>query len=384
MTSRTSSPKTPSADTPSQNTSPTSASNFKTAAPLFDVGIPRGLSEQTLSVWAKTNLADPSDPSYLQLWQHLEDTTATASHVWDDFLPNHVKELLAEDLGGMSEARATLLFLCGVHDAGKASPAFEMMNQRCATRTQHTGLSIEYDFFGVENRSRIRHELVGYHDLCDWLTIRATARPGISSQSDVHSPTTGMLRQVRPTLPAIGLANVVGGHHGASISDEQQLLLRDSAGARLAGLSRESLPSDWQRCRFELFDWMAAANGIDAISPTWLQRPIPKRSQTLLTSDVIMPIVSIFLGGVDFSAMSIPLPNLFGVVSDTPNTLNYGNFLQVTFDFLVIAFSVFLFVRLLSRLNRKQEKPAAPAAPPAPSKEEQLLTEIRDLLKERK
>lgn len=288
MTSRTSSPKTPSADTPSQNASPTSASNFKTAAPLFDVGIPRGLSEQTLSVWAKTNLADPSDPSYLQLWQHLEDTTATASHVWDDFLPNHVKELLAEDLGGMSEARATLLFLCGVHDAGKASPAFEMMNQRCATRTQHTGLSIEYDFFGVENRSRIRHELVGYHDLCDWLTIRATARPGISSQSDVHSPTTGMLRQVRPTLPAIGLANVVGGHHGASISDEQQLLLRDSAGARLAGLSRESLPSDWQRCRFELFDWMAAANGIDAISPTWLQRPIPKRSQTLLTAAVII------------------------------------------------------------------------------------------------
>ena len=63
-------------------------------------------------------------------------------------------------------------------------------------------------------------------------------------------------------------------------------------------------------------------------------------------------------------------------------TLNYGNFLQVTFDFLVIAFSVFLFVRLLSRLNRKKEKPAAPAAPPAPSKEELLLTEIRDLLKE--
>ncbi len=288
MTSCTSSPKTPSADAPSPSASHASTDNFKTAAPLFDVGIPCGLSEQTLSIWAKTNLANPSDPSYLQLWQHLEDTAATASHVWDDFLPNHVKEILTEDLGGMSEARATLLFLCGVHDAGKASPAFEMMNQRCATRTQHTGLNIEYDFFGVENRSRIRHELVGYHDLCDWLTIRATARPGISSQSDVHSPTTGMLRQVRPTLPAIGLANVVGGHHGASISDEQQLLLRDSAGARLAGLSRESLPSDWQRCRFELFDWMAAANGIDAISPTWLQRPIPKRSQTLLTAAVII------------------------------------------------------------------------------------------------
>lgn len=259
---------TPPAGAPSANTPPSSTDNFKTATPLFDVGIPLGLSKQTLSVWAKTNLADPSDPSYLQLWQHLEDTAATASHVWDDFLPDHVKEILAEDLGGMNEARATLLFLCGVHDAGKASPAFEMMNQRCATRTQHTGLTIEYDFFGVENRSRIRHELVGYHDLRDWLTARTTARPGTCDQGGERSR-TGTPQQTRPTLPALGLANVVGGHHGTSISDGQQLLLRDSAGARLAGLSRTSAPSDWQRCRFELFDWMAAANGIDAISPTW-------------------------------------------------------------------------------------------------------------------
>ena len=54
----------------------------------------------------------------------------------------------------------------------------------------------------------------------------------------------------------------------------------------------------------------------------------------------------------------------------------------MTFDFLIIAFSVFLFVRLLSELNHKKAKPAAPAAPPAPGKEELLLTEIRDLLKE--
>ena len=64
-------------------------------------------------------------------------------------------------------------------------------------------------------------------------------------------------------------------------------------------------------------------------------------------------------------------------------TLNYGNFLQATFDFIIIAFSIFLFIRLLARLNRKKEEvPASPAAPPAPSKEEVLLTEIRDLLKE--
>ena len=67
-------------------------------------------------------------------------------------------------------------------------------------------------------------------------------------------------------------------------------------------------------------------------------------------------------------------------------TLNYGNFLQATFDFLIIAFSIFLFIRLISKLaeKKKVEEPAAPPAPPAPTKEEVLLTEIRDLLKDRK
>ncbi len=65
-------------------------------------------------------------------------------------------------------------------------------------------------------------------------------------------------------------------------------------------------------------------------------------------------------------------------------TLNYGNFLQATFDFLIIAFSIFLFIKLITKLTQKKaEAPAAPAAPPAPTKEEILLTEIRDLLKEK-
>ena len=106
-----------------------------------------------------------------------------------------------------------------------------------------------------------------------------------------------------------------------------------------------------------------------------------------VVADVIMPPIGLLVGGVNFTDLKWVLKP--AVMQDGQEvaaavTLNYGNFLQVTFDFLVIAFSVFLFVRLLSRLNRKQEKPTAPAAPPAPSKEEQLLTEIRDLLKERK
>lgn len=103
-----------------------------------------------------------------------------------------------------------------------------------------------------------------------------------------------------------------------------------------------------------------------------------------VVADVIMPPIGLLVGGVNFTDLKWVLkPAVLenGEEVAAAVTLNYGNFLQVTFDFLVIAFSVFLFVRLLSRLNRKKEKPAAPPAPPAPSKEELLLTEIRDLLK---
>ena len=104
-----------------------------------------------------------------------------------------------------------------------------------------------------------------------------------------------------------------------------------------------------------------------------------------LTSDVIMPLISIFLGGIDFSAMKVTLPSLFGVVSDAPNTLNYGNFINAVINFIIMAFVVFCIVKFFNRLHRKKdEAPTAPPAPPAPSNEEKLLSEIRDLLKEQK
>lgn len=103
-----------------------------------------------------------------------------------------------------------------------------------------------------------------------------------------------------------------------------------------------------------------------------------------LTADVIMPIVSIFLGGVDFSAMQVTLPNLFGIVSETPNTLNYGNFINAILNFFIMAVAVFVMVKAVNSFHRKKDAaPAEPPAPPAPSAEEVLLTEIRDLLKEK-
>ena len=113
-----------------------------------------------------------------------------------------------------------------------------------------------------------------------------------------------------------------------------------------------------------------------------------------LTDDVIMPIISIFLGGIDFSEMKIVLPRLFGdpvldeAGNEILNTLNYGNFISAVINFLILALVVFFLVKGLNKMadlaKKKEEEEAKaeePAAPPAPSAEEVLLTEIRDLLK---
>ena len=103
-----------------------------------------------------------------------------------------------------------------------------------------------------------------------------------------------------------------------------------------------------------------------------------------VVADVIMPPIGLFVGGVNFTdlkwEMKEAVLNDAGEVIAPAVTLNYGNFLQVTFDFLIVAIAVFAFVKLINSLNKKK-KEEAPAAPPAPSKEEVLLTEIRDLLK---
>ena len=105
---------------------------------------------------------------------------------------------------------------------------------------------------------------------------------------------------------------------------------------------------------------------------------------TSLTNDVIMPLVSIFLGGVDFSTMSVRLPSIFPVAADAePNMLNYGNFISSVINFIILALVVFCIVKAVNGAMEKAKKKeeAAPPAPPEPSAEEKLLTEIRDILK---
>ena len=123
-----------------------------------------------------------------------------------------------------------------------------------------------------------------------------------------------------------------------------------------------------------------------------------------LTDDVIMPIINIFLGGADFSELKIALPRMPWVEptyelivneagEEVPvlvqNYLTYGNLLSAIINFLILALVVFFLVKGLNKmteLGKKKEEEAAaaePPAPPAPSAEEVLLTEIRDLLKEK-
>lgn len=105
-----------------------------------------------------------------------------------------------------------------------------------------------------------------------------------------------------------------------------------------------------------------------------------------LVADVIMPPIGLLVGGVNFTDLKWDLKaaEVVDGVEKAAVTLNYGNFLQVTFDFIIVAFAIFMFIKGMNRLNRKKEEAPAPAAPPAPSKEELLLAEIRDLLKEKK
>ena len=95
-------------------------------------------------------------------------------------------------------------------------------------------------------------------------------------------------------------------------------------------------------------------------------------------ADVVTPPLGILIGGVDFSDLAIVLKE---ATADAPAvTLSYGSFIQTVFDFTIVAFAIFLAVKAINNLKRKEAE--APSAPPAPTKEEVLLTEIRDLLKE--
>lgn len=111
---------------------------------------------------------------------------------------------------------------------------------------------------------------------------------------------------------------------------------------------------------------------------------------TSLVNDVLMPLIGKIIGGIDFTSLELVLTQ--AVLDDAGNVvtpavaLGYGKFIQSTIDFLIIAFSIFVFIRIIGNLTRKKEveEAKAPEPPAEPSEDVKLLTEIRDLLKEQK
>ena len=98
---------------------------------------------------------------------------------------------------------------------------------------------------------------------------------------------------------------------------------------------------------------------------------------TSFTNDILLPPIGLATGGVDFSNLSLTLKEAAGETAAV--TMNYGVFINTIIDFLIIAFAIFLVVKAMNAAMAEEEE--APAAPPEPSKEEVLLTEIRDALR---
>ena len=103
-----------------------------------------------------------------------------------------------------------------------------------------------------------------------------------------------------------------------------------------------------------------------------------------IVNDIIMPPIGYLIGGVNFSELKYELPakEIADGIALAPATIAYGNFIQTVINFLIVAFCVFMLVKGITKLSKKkEEEPAAPAPDPEPTAEEKLLTEIRDLLK---
>lgn len=109
-----------------------------------------------------------------------------------------------------------------------------------------------------------------------------------------------------------------------------------------------------------------------------------------LVNDIVMPGIGLVVGKMNFSDLKIVLQQgvaadeAAGIAEVAEVAINYGNFIQVIINFLIVSFCVFMLVKGINKLRRKKEEPPKKPEPPKPSNEEVLLTEIRDLLKEKK
>lgn len=215
------------------------------------------LSEAARSAWGKSwPQRTPDIEVWNPLWRHLQDSAAVAGRLWDQWLPRVVRDQIADAAGGEAAARALLVFLAGVHDIGKATPAFAVQVAALRDQMVMAGLAMPREIAAAERR-RMPHSLAGQVVLAGWLRQR-------------HGWAAG---------EALGLTSVVGGHHGITpswgeLSDA--LAPREGTGGETStGLLLGT--GEWERVQIELLDHMAARTGADAFlaGPAWRSLPTP-------------------------------------------------------------------------------------------------------------
>lgn len=195
---------------------------------------PRGeWSSAARSVWGKT---DRDSGAFLPLVQHLEDAAGVAGLLWDTWLPEIVRRRLAIAVGGRAEARTLAVFLAGVHDIGKATPAFAQLANDVGMSDLVSAMARRgLDGPTLSRTERVRHTLTGHIALEDWLQRRFGWSP----------------------IRAAALASIVSSHHG-NPSDDTSLRMVENDTRSMGG-------SAWSAVRDEILEGMAHRTAADGV-----------------------------------------------------------------------------------------------------------------------
>ncbi|WP_455432371.1 CRISPR-associated helicase Cas3' [Streptomyces tendae] len=224
-------------------------------------GLLRRLGEPARAVWAKH---DRKTDGWLPLWRHMEDSAAVAGLLWDRWLPAAVRRLIPEALPqGESDARALAVWLAGVHDIGKATPAFACQVDQLADAMRDHGLEMRSARALGPDRRIAPHGLAGQVLLGEWLEDRHGWTPARTGQFTV----------------------AVGGHHGVPPEHGQiKALYEHEELLRTPGTSSRA----WRQVQTELLDACAEQFGVTELLGRWRRVTLPQPVQVLLTALVIV------------------------------------------------------------------------------------------------
>ncbi|CAM3374718.1 CRISPR-associated endonuclease/helicase Cas3 [Stackebrandtia soli] len=219
------------------------------------------LSRRSGVVWGKSK-RDSDD--WLPLWRHLADSAQVAELLWDRWVPDRVRTLIADVAGDMDSGRRLVSWLAGVHDIGKATPSFTNQAPQLAERGDIHGL------VWTSNRElyprAAKHATTGQLILNAWLADRHAWRK----------------RQYQQ------FSCVVGGHHGAPPDSAMIQEVENWSVSHPMGWSYDGDETPWRRTQWELLDWAAESSGIADDLRRWATTTVPKATQVLLTAIVII------------------------------------------------------------------------------------------------